>query len=56
MPDMKWVGKEKKWNVCDHADKMNQVGTRIGWGADGGGDDEKPNKGSQYAATRGEGE
>lgn len=23
---------------------MNWVGTRFGWGSDGGGDDEKPNK------------
>ena len=26
---------------------MNQVGTRFGWGTDGGDNDEKPNKGSQ---------
>lgn len=30
MPDMKWVGKEKKKDVCGHADKVNQVGMGFG--------------------------
>ena len=52
--DMKWTGKEKKKEVCGHADKMNQPGMRFGYGPDGERQErEEAEQGFTIAASRG---